>query len=243
MGFAKRCQSMVRGWRKLLSGKQAALICSIFFGVVLVWEVANHLGMAQGNQKLRFLIADREIPKGSELVFQDLSYVSEIQSVGNQECLTDQQLHLLSGLVSKSEIKRGDRICHDLLEYRSEPIIGSLVSKIPPGFRAYSIRPRNSPLLRSGDKVDVFGSLEGGGSRLAPLLEGVTVLQTRPRLTLAISAEDVGMIESAETEGKLTVALRNPLDKNTIPKPFKPIISKKPRERNIHSIEVLAEGE
>lgn len=108
-----------------------------------------------------------------------------------------------------------------------------LPALIPPGMRAVSVRVNEvigvAGFVVPGTRVDVMltGSPSGsGGERTTTVLENVAVIasgqrlerssigeaQTAPVITLLVSPDDAQKLALAQSQGKIQLALRNPLD-------------------------------
>jgi pilus assembly protein CpaB len=108
-----------------------------------------------------------------------------------------------------------------------------LPSLIPPGMRAVSVRVNDTSSVAGfvlpGTRVDVLltGTPEGSGQQqTTTVLENVAVLatgqklernaagepQTTPVITLLVSPDDAQKLTLAASQGKIQLALRNPLD-------------------------------
>lgn len=108
-----------------------------------------------------------------------------------------------------------------------------LPSLIPPGMRAVSVRVNDvvsvAGFVLPGTRVDVLLTGNPGGSteqQTTTVLENVAVIATGPKLernsagepqmtpviTLLVSPDDAQKLTLASTEGRIQLALRNPLD-------------------------------
>jgi pilus assembly protein CpaB len=127
-------------------------------------------------------------------------------------------------------IAKGDFILSNKL---AEPNAGSgLPSLIPPGMRAVSVRVNevvaNSGYVQPGTRVDVLltGNPTGGEQQTTTVLENVAVIaagqrlernnagepQTSAVITLLVSPDDAQKLTLASSQGRIQLALRNPLD-------------------------------
>lgn len=141
--------------------------------------------------------------------------------------------HQNSQVVGRSvvmPISKGDFILPMKL---AEPNAGSgLPSLIPRGMRAVSVRVNevvaNSGYVQPGTRVDVLvtGNPTGGEQQTATVLENVAVIaagqrlerdssgapQTSAVITLLVSPDDAQKLTLASSQGRIQLALRNPLD-------------------------------
>jgi pilus assembly protein CpaB len=130
-------------------------------------------------------------------------------------------------------ISKGDFILANKLA--GENAGAGLPSLIPPGMRAVSVRVNEvvsvAGFVTPGTRVDVLltGTPTGGSEpETTTVLQNVAVLasghtlertatgeaQNTPVITLLLSPDDAQKLTLASTEGKIQLALRNPLDTN-----------------------------
>jgi pilus assembly protein CpaB len=130
-------------------------------------------------------------------------------------------------------ISRGEFILPNKLA--GENAGSGLPSLIPPGMRAVSVRVNEvvsvAGFVQPGTRVDVLltgspGSGEGSAEQTTTVLENVAVIATgqklehnasgeaqmAPVITLLVSPEDAQKLTLASTQGRIQLALRNPLD-------------------------------
>jgi pilus assembly protein CpaB len=106
-----------------------------------------------------------------------------------------------------------------------------LPSMIPPGMRAVSVRVNDvvsvAGFVQPGTRVDVLATgSEGNDRQTITVLQNVAVIavggslleriaggeQTAPVITLLVSPDDAQKLALASQEGRIQLALRNPLD-------------------------------
>jgi len=108
-----------------------------------------------------------------------------------------------------------------------------LPSMIPPGMRAVSVRVNDvvsvAGFVQPGARVDVMDTSNGGTvtvlQNVAVIAVGTSLLerlageQSSPVITLLVSPDDAQKLALASQEGKIQLALRNPLDTKQEPIP------------------------
>ena len=181
---------------------------------------------------LKVVVAVHKLPTGTRLAEKDLKLVAwpassplpdafeKIESVVNRG--------LISGLVENEPIT----------ESKLAPLAAGagLPPSIPPGQRAMSVKVDEvigvAGFVVPGTRVDLVVTVRGGGANAVSMsrtvLSNVLVLTAGTRydqevgrkgepqpatvVTLAVSPEDAERIALASSEGKISLALRNPLD-------------------------------
>jgi pilus assembly protein CpaB len=174
------------------------------------------------------VIAAGDIPVGAKITDNDVRVV-RFPAADLPAGFFRQKSHVVGrGVVLP--IAKGDFILPNKL---AEPNAGSgLPSLIPPGMRAVSVRVNevvtNSGYVQPGTRVDVLltGNPTGGEQQTTTVLENVAVIaagsklernaagepQTSAVITLLVSPDDAQKLTLASTQGKIQLALRNPLD-------------------------------
>jgi Flp pilus assembly protein CpaB len=175
------------------------------------------------------LVASRDLERGTVLQAGDLS-VSQLKgSLSGSYSKPDE----LVGATLLASVKHSE----PLLEERVAPraASGGSAGAVPAGMRAVSIRVSESDgllaLLRAGAKVDVQAVLERNGSaELKTILQNVELLSVNPSaqggsggraahvVTVLTRAQDIDVIALADSGARIRVALRNPLDNETLPR-------------------------
>jgi len=216
-------------------------------GLVVCLEARSiFTSQLQGIRDPRYLVARRELSAGQAVHSLDFTF-SPQQNVP-KGALSDQDLPLLRGSTLNRALKEGEILCIDALRLPFDNAL--LGTSIPRGLRAYPIHPSNSLSVRQGDRVDVQLQPESRSEMPFALLEGPLVLQVDPdadgngseEVVLALSSDDIQLLEKARQRGKLTIALRNPRDDAPAP-------GRHTRHHLWHSalprpqIEILSEGE
>jgi hypothetical protein len=161
----------------------------------------------------RYLAARRDLPEGFPVNFLDFTAVprSRLKVSLPKGALTDQDLHLLKGAVFRTSVSEGALLTLDQLQLSPRWI--GLGGVVPQGLRAYPLRPLNSLPVGQGDKIDIL--LVSGPDPGSSLVEGALVLQAGFRdpdfeVIVALSTDDIALLEKAQQRGKLSIALRNP---------------------------------
>lgn len=227
--------------------RSLTLVIGGLVGLVVCLEARSFFSArAQGIRDPRYLVARRELSAGQAVHFLDFTF-SHQQNVA-KGALSDQDLPLLRGATLNRTVKEGEILCIDALQRPFDST--ALGASIPRGLRAYPIRPSNSLSVRRGDRVDVLLEPESPSEMPFALLEGPLVLQVdvdadsrgSEEVVLALSSDDIQLLEKAHQRGKLTIALRNPSDEA-------PAAGRQTRHHLWRSakrrpqIEILSEGE
>jgi pilus assembly protein CpaB len=179
------------------------------------------------------VLAARDLPSGSILTRDDIKLVEWPASsrVGSSFASADAVLG--RGLVAA--VSANEPVTEQKL---APPGAGAgLPPTIPPGMRAMSVKVDDvigvAGFVGPGTRVDLVATLRAGGnsresssriilSNVLVLMSGTRLEQerttpsTRPApssvVTLAVTPTDAEMIALAASEGRITLALRNPLD-------------------------------
>jgi pilus assembly protein CpaB len=208
-------------------------------GLLVGYFVYNRLRASAGSNNepgVEVVVAANDIPIGTKVAERDVRLVRYPQS------------HLPAGVFGKRAevigrgvvlpISGGEFILPSKLA--AENAGAGLPSMIPPGMRAVSVRVNDvvsvAGFVQPGTRVDVLltGNAAGSGERqTTTVLENVAVIavgkslmerlgvgeQTAPVITLLVSPDDAQKLALAGQEGRIQLALRNPLDtrKEAIP--------------------------
>ncbi len=135
--------------------------------------------------------------------------------------LTDQDLGLVNGNRALIDIPQGQWLLKTHLLFQEK---GNFALRVPKGYRAYALPFLQSLPVQPGDKVDILGIPKNNTRNPESLLEGILILDilngTQKRtLTLALSPNQVPIIEAARRSGEIKFLLRNPDESNPIEKP------------------------
>lgn len=173
----------------------------------------------------RYLLAVRDLSAGEVFGLRDFTFTFEAP---DQTSYTDQDLGDLVGKRYRISVPAGQYLTVDAVG------LAPFAEAIPKGTRAYAFLAENPLPLQNGDHIDVFAKKNGKNSRL--ILENLLVLRKRregQEVSVAASRHDIELLENAQDNGKLVVALRNPGDKEN-----EGVRMTRPKK----SIEVLTEG-
>jgi pilus assembly protein CpaB len=175
------------------------------------------------------LVAANDLQVGTKIEEKDVKYVHFASSELPAGVFHRKDRLLGRGVILP--ISRGEFILTNKLA--AENAGYGLPSLIPPGMRAVSVRVNDTTSVAGfvlpGTRVDVLltGSPEGGSqTETTTVLENVAVLatgqklernaagepQTTPVITLLVSPDDAQKLTLATNQGKIQLALRNPLD-------------------------------
>jgi pilus assembly protein CpaB len=178
------------------------------------------------------VVASQRIALGSRLTAQDIRVAPWPKAAVVAGSAQDPAVFIGRGVIQPMEANE------PILESKLAPKDGGagLTTTIPEGMRAVSIRVNDvigvAGFVVPGSRVDVIlsGSPNSGATDVAKIiLENVQVLaagqnidqdingkpQTVQVVTLLVTPEDSQKLALASTEGRMQLALRNPLDKET----------------------------
>src|SRR5207253_792317 len=175
------------------------------------------------------VIAANDVPVGAKVEDRDVKVVRYSAADLPPNCF-----HLKSSVIGRGAvlpIARGEFFLPNKLA--GENAGSGMPSLIPPGMRAVSVRVNEvigvAGFVVPGTRVDVLltGNPTGAAEqRATTVLENVAVIatgqklerntvgdpQVTPVITLLVSPDDAQKLTLATTEGKIQLALRNPLD-------------------------------
>jgi pilus assembly protein CpaB len=197
-----------------------------------VYDRLRHFAGANSSERaVPVVVAADDIQVGVKLAAHDVRVITLPQSAVPPGAFstTSRLLDPPRGVILP--ISRGDFILP--LKLAAENAGAGLPSMIPQGMRAVSVRVNDvvsvAGFVQPGTHVDVLatGTQQGGNERqTTTVLENVLVLavgksldrnasadaQTAPVITLAVSPDDAQRLALASQEGRIQLALRNPVD-------------------------------
>src|ERR1700693_4106734 len=202
-------------------------------GLLVSYTVYNRLrsfaGSSNNERGLPVVMAADDIQVGAKLDAHDVHVVTLPQSAVPPGAFSGTTQVLGRGAVLP--ISKGEFILPSKLAALNAG--GGLPSLIPPGMRAVSVRVNDvvsvAGFVQPGSRVDVLatGNQGGGNDRqTTTVLENVAVIavgknlernpigdtQSAPVITLLVSPDDGQRLTLASQEGRIQLALRNPLD-------------------------------
>jgi len=205
---------------------------ALALGLLVSFAVYNRLRLSLGASNepgVDVVVAADDIPVGTKLEDRYVRVARFPQSVVPPGAYT--KVSQVSGRGVVLPVSRGEFILPTKL---AAPNAGSgLPSLIPPGMRAVSVRVNDvvsvAGFVQPGSRVDVLatGNTGGGNDRqTTTVLENVAVIavgkslersstgesQVAPVITLLVSPDDAQRLTLASQEGRIQLALRNPLD-------------------------------
>jgi pilus assembly protein CpaB len=206
---------------------------SIVLGCLSAWAIDQHLNEKTQEIELRtkldqltLLVASRDLTRDTTIEASD--FVAEMFPVkwAPDDAISEDQSDTLIGKRLVSDIRAGQPLMHMHLQELEPPSLSTLLG---PEFKAVSITvdPSSaaSGLIRGGDRVDLFVSLDHQGRRLFKgLLQSVQVLGvgyvsltghrtdaalTTPEgnITLAVSHTDAVKLVAAREAGTISAVL------------------------------------
>lgn len=209
------------------------MLISIVLGGVSAWAIEQHLSERTEEiesrtrlDQLKLLVASKDLAR--DTIIEEADYVAELFPVkwAPDDAVTFEQRDFLAGKRLLTDLRAGQPLTHILLQ-DSEAL--GVSTRLEPGLKAVSVTvdPSSaaSGLIRAGDRVDLFVSLDHQGKRLTVvLLQSVTVLGTGQfsdlntrmensvsssdaNITLAVSHEDAVKVVAAREAGSISAVL------------------------------------
>ena len=220
---------------------------SIALGCISAWAIDQHLeekAMEMESRtrldQLTLLVAARDLSR--DAVIDETDFVAEMFPVkwAPDDAITIDQSESLIGMRLLTDVRAGQPL---MTVHLHEPELPSLSNRLGPALKAisFTVDPSSaaSGLIRTGDLVDLFVSLDHQGKRMtALLLESVQVLGTgqlsdsssrtvpsvstsEANITVAVSDEDAVRVVAAREGGMISAVLSSP-QSSKIGKSFKP---------------------
>jgi pilus assembly protein CpaB len=199
-------------------------------GLLVSYSVYSRLRASAGGIRepgVEVVVAANDILIGAKLADGDIRMLSFPQSNIPPGAYTRKSQVLNRGVVLP--IGRGEFILPSKLA--AENAGAGLPSMIPPGMRAVSVRVNDvvsvAGFVQPGTRVDVLATGSSGSDRqTTTVLENVAVIAvgkslarsstgenlTAPVITLLVSPDDAQKLALVSQEGRIQLALRNPLD-------------------------------
>ena len=205
---------------------------ALALGLLVSYTVYNRLraSMGIGNEPgVEVVVAADDIPVGTKLEERFVRMAKFPQSVVPPGAFV--KISQVNGRGVILPVSKGEFILQSKL---AAPNAGAgLPSLIPPGMRAVSVRVNDvvsvAGFVQPGSRVDVLAtgnSTTGNDRQTTTVLENVAVIavgkslersatgesQNAPVITLLVSPDDAQRLALASQEGRIQLALRNPLD-------------------------------
>ena len=199
------------------------------FASFLVYRNLQASSSADNRPGVEAVVATSDLQVGARIEDRDVKLVRFPEGT-----VPPNYIHSMSQVVGRGvilPISRGDFILPGKLAGQNAG--SGLPSLIPPGMRAVSVRVNEvvsvAGFVVPGTRVDVLltGTPQGGGPpQTRTVLENVAVIatgsnlernsngqpQNTPVITLLVPPDDAQKLALASTEGRIQLALRNPLD-------------------------------
>lgn len=157
----------------------------------------------------RYLVTTRAVPQGLPVSLSDLTFrhARDRKQGIPPQTYTDQDLSTLKGAHFIRALPAGAPITPDTVLLSAEKT--GLGNRLPRGKRAYALTPLNPLPVRPGDHVDLYSSAAGARSAV---VDNVAVLHAAYRhdrfeIILAVTPLQIEVLERAQQQGKLTVAV------------------------------------
>jgi pilus assembly protein CpaB len=205
---------------------------ALALGLLVSYSVYNRLRTLSGSgneSMVDAVVASGDIPVGTKLSERDITLAKFPQSSLPPSVYTKKTQVLGRGVILP--LSKGEFILASKLA--AENAGAGLPALIPPGMRAVSVRVNDvvsvAGFVQPGTRVDVLltGNAGTGNERqTTTVLENVPVIavgkslernsagdaQVAPVITLLVSPDDGQRLALAGQEGRIQLALRNPLD-------------------------------
>jgi pilus assembly protein CpaB len=214
------------------------MVLSIALGCVSAWAIDQHLNEKTQEiesrtrlEQMSLLVAARDLTRDTTIEASD--FVTEMFPVkwAPDEAISQDQSEILIGKKLVSDVRAGQPLLHTHLQDIDPPSVSTLLE---PELKAVSITvdPSSaaSGLIRGGDRVDLFVSLDHQGKRLTiGLLQAVRVLgvghlstahhrtditssSTEAHITLAVSHAEAVKLVAAREAGTISAVLSSPIN-------------------------------
>jgi pilus assembly protein CpaB len=206
-------------------------VLALALGTVASWSVYQHLEAKAGaeiDKGEAVVVAANDLAVGSKITDKDVKTVRFPTGSPPAGSFSNRAAVVGRGVIIP--IVRGEFILQSKLA--AEHAGSGLPALIPAGMRAVSVRVNEvvqvAGFVQPGTRVDVLltGNPGGGEQQTTTILENVQVIaagsklerntageaQMAPVITLLVSPEDAQKLTLASTEGRIQLALRNPLD-------------------------------
>ena len=216
--------------------KWGLMVLSIVLGGVSAWAIEQHLNDKTQEiesrarlEQLTLWVAARDLTRETTIEASDV--VAEMFPVkwAPDDAIFQEQADTLIGKKLVSDVRAGQPLLHIHLQDLEPPGVSTLLE---PEFKAVSITvdPSSaaSGLIRGGDRVDLFVSLDHQGKRLTlGLLQSVRVLgvghlsmayprnesassSSEAHITLAVSHAEAVKLVAAREAGSISAVLSSP---------------------------------
>jgi len=208
-----------------------ALVLGAFAGLFAYRTLQQHAGNTQGELQ-DVVVATGDLPVGTRIQDKDVRTVRF-----PSDAIPQGIFHFSKNVIGRGvilPIARGEFFISGK-NLASENAGSGLTSTIPQGMRAVSVRVSDissvSGFVQRGARVDVLMTGTPGGSgepQTITVLKNVAVLangtnldgnpqrgespQNAPIITLAVSPDDAEKLALATAQGRIQLALRNPMD-------------------------------
>jgi pilus assembly protein CpaB len=205
-----------------------ALAVGLLVSFTVYNRLRNFAGSNSNERGVPVVVAADDIQVGAKLETHDVKVVTLPQSAVPPGAFSAPSKVLGRGAILP--VSKGEFILPNKLAALNAG--AGLPSMIPPGMRAVSVRVNDvvsvAGFVQPGTRVDVLATGNQGGSerQTVTVLENVAVIAvggsllerlaggeaSAPVITLLVSPDDAQKLALASQEGRIQLALRNPLD-------------------------------
>jgi pilus assembly protein CpaB len=215
--------------RRLLMIGGLALAVGLLVSYAVYNQLRNFAGAGSNAAGVAVVVAANDIDVGAKLAAKDLRVVNVPPSAVPPGAFSNPAKVLNRGAILP--ISKGEFILNNKLAALNAG--AGLPSLIPPGMRAVSVRVNDvvsvAGFVQPGTRVDVMSTGtqgSGGEAQTITVLQNVAVIavggnllerltsgeSNAPVITLLVSPDDAQRLALASQEGRIQLALRNPLD-------------------------------
>lgn len=212
------------------------MLLSIALGCVSAWAIDQHLNEKTQEiesrsrlEQMSLLVAARDLTRDTTIEVSD--FVTELFPVkwAPDDAISQDQADSIVGMKLVTDVRSGQPLLHLHLRELDPPGVSTLLE---PEFKAVSIvvdpSSAASGLIRGGDRVDLFVSLDHHGKRMTiGLLQSVRVLgvghlsmtnhridstasSSEAHVTLAVSPSEAVKLVAAREAGTISAVLSSP---------------------------------
>jgi Flp pilus assembly protein CpaB len=191
------------------------IFVALLVGGAVFWEV--RAAVVAGSRRLsdpRYLVAARDLALGLPVSLSDLSFRHADSEPVPKGAITDQELHLLSDSAWARPLGKGDWVTWSVVAAAHQGVGAT----VPRGMRAHGLELKTGPQVFPKDRIDVLwlpSDPRNPAAGATLIVENVQVLRVkrdgaRQSLVLAVTPDDIPVLEKAAGSGTLSLSVRNP---------------------------------
>lgn len=159
------------------------LLLSVLIGLAAFWLTHRYLNnerarMYAGVEKVKIIVAGRDLPSNSVLKFDDLAQRDEFKTAVGDNFVKPEDLNMVLDKRLRYPLKTGQPVWWSYVEAAARPKTG-LSPTIKPGMRAISVSVSGaetvSGLVQPSDHVDILGTFSLPSRTVPGEMESVTL--------------------------------------------------------------------